>query len=43
MIPELRALIVLPIAMILFLCAVAMSPGLTWRSNPATPTPVTLR
>ena len=37
MIPELRALIILPIAMILFLCAVSMSPGLTWRSNPATP------
>jgi hypothetical protein len=34
MIPELKELVVLPVAMILFLCAVSTSPSLTWRSNP---------
>jgi hypothetical protein len=33
MIPELRRLIALPVAMILFLCAASTSPGLTWRTN----------
>jgi hypothetical protein len=33
MISELRRLIALPIAMILFLCAASTSPGLTWRTN----------
>jgi len=36
MIPELKVLIILPAAMILFLCAVSTSPGLTWRGNPVT-------
>jgi hypothetical protein len=34
MISDLQKLIVLPVAMILFLCAASTSPGLTWRSNP---------
>jgi hypothetical protein len=33
MISELRSLVALPIAMILFLCAASTSPGLTWRTN----------
>jgi hypothetical protein len=33
MMSELRRLIALPIAMILFLCAASTSPGLTWRTN----------
>jgi hypothetical protein len=37
MISELRVLIVPPIAMILFLCAVSTSPGLTLRANPTAP------
>jgi len=34
MISDLQKLVVLPVAMILFLCAASTSPGLTWRSNP---------
>lgn len=35
MIPEFKELIILPVAMILFLCAAAStSPSLTWRADP---------
>jgi hypothetical protein len=34
MIPDLKKLVVLPAALILFLCAASTSPGLTWRANP---------
>ena len=34
MISDLQKLVVLPIAMMLFLCATSTSPGLSWRSNP---------
>jgi hypothetical protein len=33
MVSELQKLVVLPLAMILFLCAASTSPGLSWRSN----------
>jgi hypothetical protein len=33
-ISDLQKLVVLPAAMVLFLCAAATSPGLTWRGNP---------
>jgi hypothetical protein len=35
MISDLKKLVVVPVAMILFLCAASTSPGLTWRANPA--------
>ncbi len=34
MISDLKKLVVLPVAMMLFLCAASTSPGLTWRTNP---------
>ena len=34
MISELKELMVLPVAVILFLCAASTSPSLTWRANP---------
>jgi hypothetical protein len=34
MISDLQKLIVLPVAMILFLCAVSATPDLIWRGNP---------
>jgi hypothetical protein len=34
MISDLQKLVVLPVAMILFLCAASTSPGLTWRGSP---------
>ncbi len=34
MISDLQKLVVLPIAMILFLCAASTSPDLSWRGNP---------
>jgi hypothetical protein len=34
MISDLQKLVVLPVAIILFLCAASTSPGLTWRGNP---------
>lgn len=33
MISDLQKIVVLPVAMILFLCAASTSPGLTWRGN----------
>jgi hypothetical protein len=33
MISDLQKLVVLPVAMILFLCAASTSPGLTWRGS----------
>jgi hypothetical protein len=35
MISDLKKLVVLPVAMMLFLCAASTSQGLTWRANPA--------
>ena len=35
MISDLKKLILVPVAMILFLCAASTSPGLSWRVNPA--------
>jgi hypothetical protein len=35
MISDLKELLVVSVATILFLCAAATSPGLTWRANPA--------
>ena len=35
MISDLKKLVVLPVAMMLFLCAASTSPGLIWRANPA--------
>jgi hypothetical protein len=35
MMSDLKKLVVLPVAMMLFLCAASTSPGLTWRTNPA--------
>jgi hypothetical protein len=35
MISDLKKLVLVPVAMILFLCAASTSPGLTWRANPA--------
>jgi hypothetical protein len=34
MISDLQKLVMLPVAMILFLCAVSTTPDLIWRSNP---------
>lgn len=34
MISDLQKIVVLPVAMILFLCAASTSPDLTWRGNP---------
>jgi hypothetical protein len=34
---EFKELVVLPIAMILFLCAASTLPSLTWRSDPPVP------
>jgi hypothetical protein len=34
MISDLQKVVVLPVAMMLFLCAASTSPGLTWRGNP---------
>jgi hypothetical protein len=34
MISDLHKLVLLPVAMILFLCAASTSPGLTWRGSP---------
>ena len=39
---ELQKLVLLPVAMILFLCAASTSPDLTWRANPSEQT-VTVR
>jgi hypothetical protein len=33
MISDFQKLVVLPVAMILFLCAASTSPGLSWRSS----------
>lgn len=35
MMSDLKKLVVLPVAMMLFLCAASTSPGLAWRTNPA--------
>jgi hypothetical protein len=35
MISDLKELVVVSVAMVLFLCAASTSPGLTWRANPA--------
>ena len=35
MISEFKELVVLPMAMILFLCAASTLPSLTWRGDPA--------
>lgn len=37
MISEFKELVVLPMAMILFLCAASTLPSLTWRGDPPTP------
>jgi hypothetical protein len=37
---ELQKLVVLPVAMVLFLCAASTSSGLTWRANPTEQTVV---
>jgi hypothetical protein len=34
MISDMKKLVIVPVALILFLCAVSTSPGLTWRVNP---------
>lgn len=41
MISDLKELLVVSVAMILFLCAAATSPDLTWRAYPASQTIVT--
>jgi hypothetical protein len=41
MISDPKELLVVSVAMILFLCAAATSPGLTWRATPASQTIVT--
>jgi hypothetical protein len=38
MISDLQKLLILPVAMILFLCAASTSPGLIWRGAPAVQT-----
>ena len=43
MISEFEELVVLPVAVILFLCAASMSPSLTWRSDPPVPIIVAVR
>jgi len=43
MISEFKELVVLPIAVILFLCAASTSPSLTWRSDPPVPIIVAVR
>jgi hypothetical protein len=43
MISEFKELVVLPIAMILFLCAASTLPSLTWRSDPPAPIAVASR
>ena len=43
MISEFKELVVLPIAMILFLCAASTLPSLAWRSDPPAPIAVASR
>ena len=43
MISEFKELIVLPLATILFLCAVSTLPSLTWRGDPAAPIAIASR
>lgn len=43
MISEFKELVVLPAAMILFLCAAATLPNLSWRSDPPAPIVIATR